>query len=251
MEEDDLPIAAGCRQLLVEPPELLRVRVGAVESEEADVGLRAERVVELPCHVEQLVDPLLARVVVAQRRVELHAGIQQRLVGQLELLPEVLWPLRSVKGVSHCHDEVVLEPPVEYGHLLGSLILRLFAGAEVAQDRELQRSILIRQCYRRFGRGLRGRDHSGCGDDAAVPATSPGPNQEEQQHNGKRMAPAHNDLHSAYLGSTSSMKSAITCACTSSRISQSPMNRYSRSSVSFGIVCSTWGGTVVSGTVSG
>src|ERR1035437_674838 len=114
MEEDDLPIAAGCRELLVEPPDLLRLRVGAVESEEADVGLRAERVVELPFHVEQLVEPLLARVVVAQRRVELHAGIQRRLVGQLELLPEVLWPLRSVKVVSHCHDEVVLEPPVEY-----------------------------------------------------------------------------------------------------------------------------------------
>jgi amidase len=49
----------------------------------------------------------------------------------------------------------------------------------------------------------------------------------------------------------SAMKSAMTCACTSSRISESPINRYSRSSVSSGSVCSTWGGTVVSGTVSG
>src|ERR1017187_7908202 len=119
MEEGDLPIGAGCRELLLEPLDLLRRRVGAVESEEADVGLRAERVVELPFHVEKLVEPLLARVVVAQRRVELHAGIQQRLVGQLELLLEVLRPFRSVKVVSHEHDEVVLESAVEYGHLPG------------------------------------------------------------------------------------------------------------------------------------
>src|ERR1035438_9630309 len=95
MEEDNLPIAAGCRELLLKPLDLLRRRVGAVESEEADIRLRAERVVELPFHVEQLVEPLLACVMVAQRRVELHAGIQQRLVAQLELLLEVLGPLRS------------------------------------------------------------------------------------------------------------------------------------------------------------
>ena len=47
------------------------------------------------------------------------------------------------------------------------------------------------------------------------------------------------------------MKSAMTWACESSRISQSPMKRYPRSSVSFGSVCSTCGGIVVSGTVSG
>src|ERR1035441_6705361 len=95
MEEGDLPIGAGCRELLLEPLDLLRRRVGAVESEEADVRLRAERVVELPFHVERLVESLLARVVVAQRRVELHAAIQQRLVGQLKLLVEVLRPLRA------------------------------------------------------------------------------------------------------------------------------------------------------------
>src|SRR5450755_1575777 len=160
MEEDDLPIAAGCRELLVDPLDLLRLRVGAVESEEADVRLRVEGVVELPFHVEQLVETLLARVVVAQRRVELHAGIQQRLVGDLELLLEVLRPLRSENIVSSRHDQVVFEPPVECGHLVGQLELLLIAYAEVAEDTELERSILVRQCYGRFSRRLEGADTS-------------------------------------------------------------------------------------------
>src|SRR5665811_507637 len=142
MEENDLPIVVRCRKLFLEPPDLLRLGVGAVEGEEADFRLRAERVVELPFHVEQLVETLLARVVVAQRRVELHAGIQQRLVGDLELLLEVLRPLRSEKVVSNRHDEVVLEPPVERGHLFGQLELLLVAYAEVAEDAELELSLI-------------------------------------------------------------------------------------------------------------
>ncbi len=39
-----------------------------------------ERVVALAVHVERLVEPLVRIVVVAERRVELHAGVEQRLV---------------------------------------------------------------------------------------------------------------------------------------------------------------------------
>ena len=53
---------------------------------------------------------------------------------------------------------------------------------------------------------------------------------------------------SLYFGSVSSMKSVITCACVSSRISRSPIKRYSMSSVSFGSVYSTSGGTLDRGT---
>ena len=82
---------------------------------------------------------------VAQRRVELDAGIQERLVGKLELLLEVLRALRSVQVVADQHDHAVLEPPVEFGHLLGELILRLAAGAEIAEHAELERAIPVRQ----------------------------------------------------------------------------------------------------------
>src|SRR5713226_1644537 len=75
MEENDLPIVVRCRKLFLEPPDLLRLGVGALEREETDVWLRAERVVELPSHGKQLVEALLARVVVAQRRVEFHGRL--------------------------------------------------------------------------------------------------------------------------------------------------------------------------------
>jgi hypothetical protein len=40
MEENDLPIVVRCLKLFLEPPDLLRLGVGAVEREEADVRLR-------------------------------------------------------------------------------------------------------------------------------------------------------------------------------------------------------------------
>src|SRR5437867_4387197 len=56
MEENDLPIVVRCHKLFLEPPDLLRLGVSVLEREEADVRLRAERVVELPSHGKQLVE---------------------------------------------------------------------------------------------------------------------------------------------------------------------------------------------------
>src|SRR5450759_1482163 len=251
VEDDDLPIAARGLELLLEPIELLRCGVGGLEHEEADVRPRIEGVVEMPAHVEQLVETLFARVVVAQRRVELDAGIQERLVRKLELHVEVLRALRSDQVVPAQHDRVVLEPPVEFDHLLGELVLRLAAGADVAEPAELERAIPVRQWDYRCGRRLLGLEAGSPGGVVAAPVTDPGHDEEEQEHDERQMTRAHDDLCLGYFGSALSMKSAMTCAWVSSRISQSPMNRYSRSSVSLGSVCRTWGGTVVNGTVSG
>ena len=60
VEERDLPVLAERLQLLLEPRDLLRLGIGALEREEPDVLLRRlERVVELAVHVEQLVEALL------------------------------------------------------------------------------------------------------------------------------------------------------------------------------------------------
>ena len=52
---------------------------------------------------------LLARVVIAERGVELHAGVEQRLVRDLELVREVLRPLRAVDVVADGDDELERE----------------------------------------------------------------------------------------------------------------------------------------------
>ena len=99
MEERDLPIRSAGGELLVEPLQLLLVDVVAVDGEEADAALRLEAVVLLAVHVEVLVEALLGVVMVAERGVELDVGIQQRLVGKLELLPVVAGPFGAVEVV--------------------------------------------------------------------------------------------------------------------------------------------------------
>src|SRR5678815_1452690 len=90
MKEHDLPSRAARRQLLVEPVELCLVDVIAVECEEPNPILRLETVEALAVHVERLVVPLHGGVVmVAERGVELYAGIQQWFIRNRKLLIEV------------------------------------------------------------------------------------------------------------------------------------------------------------------
>src|SRR5438128_1747269 len=215
MEIDDLPVAARRLQLLVEPLDLLRHRIGAFEHEEADVRLRREGVIELPLHIEQLVVALFARVVVAERRVELHTGIQERLVRQLELVLKILGALRSVQVVPHEHDELVLEPFTEFYHLLGELVLGPIARAEVTENGELERAVLVRQRHQLLGRTLLRFDGGRPGGEISVATTGTGHDREEQERNEKVLTCAHDDLAGAdtalrpaiwrYLGSASSM----------------------------------------------
>ena len=152
VEVRDFPGLGGALQLLGGPLDLLRLGIGAVERNEPDVLLRRlERVVELALHVEELVVALLTRVVVAERTVELHAGVEERLVRLFELLLEVLRPLTAVDVVPHENDELVLESLADGGHLFREVVLRLRAGAEVSEDGKLQRAIAVR--HRRRGGG--------------------------------------------------------------------------------------------------
>src|SRR5205085_1558308 len=80
--------------------------------------------------------------------------------------------------------------------------------SEIAEDAELQGSILVRQGYGRSGRSLHGLDN-GAARAAAIAATGPGPSQEKDKCGRRPMPHAHSVLHSRYLGSTSSMQSAM------------------------------------------
>jgi hypothetical protein len=144
MKEGNLPFRVGLRQRLLQPVHLRRGHVGAVEREELGVAL-PERVVALSVHVERLVVPLRRIVVIAERRVELHAGLENRLVRLLELLHEVGRSLAAVHVVAHHDDEVVREARARLGQQLRNLILRAAPRAGIADDGELDGVLRIRQ----------------------------------------------------------------------------------------------------------
>jgi hypothetical protein len=85
---------------------------------------------------------------IPQSRAEFDSGIEQRLVRDLELDLEVLRPLRPVQVVAHQQHQVELELLLHARDLRGHLVLLRFAGAEVAEHAELQRSVLVRHRQR-------------------------------------------------------------------------------------------------------
>src|SRR4051812_4966816 len=117
VKKHDLPILIRSGQLFLEPVNLLRLGISALECEEPDLWGWAKCVIELPFHVKQLVIALLAGIVVTQRGKKPHPSIKQRLVRYLKFIPKVLRPLRSVKVVSDQHDKVILESLMKCGHL--------------------------------------------------------------------------------------------------------------------------------------
>ena len=125
-------------------------------------------------------------------------------------------------------------------HLRSQLVLRAIARAEVTEDGELEGSGPVGQGNWRFhGRLLHDvrHGHGGRGQEGKADDNETGSRSDEAL---KR-----------HFGNTSGMKSAMTCACESSRMRLSPMKRYSMSSLSAGSVCKTCGGTLEIGTVSG
>src|SRR3990170_1234469 len=85
MEKADLPGRVPALELLLDPSQLLRFHVSAVEREEPYV-LFFECVIALSGHVKGRVKSLVRIVVITDRRIEFHARVEQRLVGQLKLL---------------------------------------------------------------------------------------------------------------------------------------------------------------------
>ena len=154
VEERNHPVlAAG--QFLLQPFALLGRRVVGLEGDELHVLLRRlERVVRLATHVERRVTRLLARVVIAERGLELHAGVEQRLVRDVELAAEGFRPFAAVDVVADGDDEQGREDRLHVCHLRGQLVLLLAAVAEIAEDEELERVGPVRQVE---GGGCRGR----------------------------------------------------------------------------------------------
>ena len=85
MKITDLPVRSRIGKFFLEPRQLLRIQVIAIESKEMDIAF-LEGIVLLPIHVKEFVETLIGIVMVTQGSVKLHACIQQRLIGDLELL---------------------------------------------------------------------------------------------------------------------------------------------------------------------
>src|SRR5947207_6224691 len=129
---DDLPFAAGAGEFLLEPLELTRVHRGAVQSEEADAAVRSESVVPLAAHIELLIRALIGGVMIAERRVELHARIQQRFVRQLELSEEIVRRLPAVDVVAQHQDDLEVDLLLELGKAVAGLVLGAPTGSGIA-----------------------------------------------------------------------------------------------------------------------
>ena len=83
---------------------------------------------------------------IAERRVELHAGIEQRLVRLFELRSIVFLAGRSFVDVVAGHQhELVVEALAIRHHLGRDFVLRLVAAAAVADNRELDRAVGVGQ----------------------------------------------------------------------------------------------------------
>ena len=139
VEVADLPVIGRLLERVVEPRQLLRVHLVAVEHEEADVLLRVG-VVPLAAHVEAGVQAVVGTVVVAERRVEDHARRQQRRVRPLELRDEVLRLLPAVDVVAE-HDHQLEREASRAPHSCARPRRTAVRSPVpvVADDRELQR----------------------------------------------------------------------------------------------------------------
>src|SRR5688572_15247768 len=126
VEVGNLPVRTRRGQLLLQPGDLLRIQVVAVQHEEAGISL-LEGAVALSAQVERLVEFLVGIIVVAQRGVELNSGVEQGLVGPLEFLGEILGTLRAVDVVAQQDRKGEREALVISDHLGPDLVLGLVA----------------------------------------------------------------------------------------------------------------------------
>ncbi len=122
MEKRDLPIRPCVLHFFLEPGELIRVHVVAVQREKAHVAL-LEAVIALAAHVEQLIVALIGVVVIAERCIELYPGIQQELVGNFKLLFIIPGAAPAVDVVADHNHKIEGELLARFDHSLGDLVL--------------------------------------------------------------------------------------------------------------------------------
>ena len=76
---------------------------------------------------------------IAQRRVETDAGLEQRSIRPFELVDEIIRVLPTVEVVAEHDHELERKRRAGRSHLLADVELRLRAAAVVADDGKLQR----------------------------------------------------------------------------------------------------------------
>ena len=136
MKIADLPIVfSRIGQFLLDPRQLLRIQVRAVQNEEVDVAF-LEGMISLPVHVEEFVEALIGIVVVSQSRVELYTRVQKRFIRDLELLLKVERTLASVNVVAQHQHESEWELLVKLQHAFRDLVLGWFPRAHIPNGRE-------------------------------------------------------------------------------------------------------------------
>src|SRR5579885_1173432 len=220
MKIADLPGRLRSRKRLAHPLDLLRIHVIAVQRKELGIPF-PEAVVPLSAHVERLVKTFAGEIVIAERGVELHAGVQQSGIRILEFSFEIRGRLAAVEIVAEHDHEVEWKFFVASRHLIGDIILGFLAGSIVADDREPNRSPFLGKLDFRGGR-------------------------REQARQQEQYAEPHKDYRIA-----SGMKSTIRFASRSRRIRSRPATRYSSSGGSFGRLSSRDGGVDCSGNPGG
>src|SRR4051812_34036872 len=144
MKEADLPVGLGVLELPGDPIELLAVHIITVQRKEFRLA-DFEAVVTLSSHVERLVEALIRTVVIAKGSVELHAGIEKRLVRILEFGFEVGGRVAAIDVIAEHEDEVKGELIAVTQHMAGDLVLSRRAGSTVAYDGEANGPGLERQ----------------------------------------------------------------------------------------------------------
>jgi hypothetical protein len=139
MHEHDLPLCCRLRELSLEPVQLPRAHVAAVEREELCRSL-AERIEPFAVHVERLVSHLDGRVVVvAERRIERHFPVHQRAIRLFELQKEIACGLAAVQVIAEHQDERERKFLAGVAQLFAGFVLPAASAPTVANDRKLQR----------------------------------------------------------------------------------------------------------------
>jgi hypothetical protein len=118
----------------------------------------------MPAHVERRIVDRVELVVIAERRLESDACVEQGLVRHIELLQTVGRPLRAIEVVAHHRDQLEWELAMDGRHLLREIELSAVARSAVPEHGELEGVRTIGNRERDAGgmpRGDRDQDHRG------------------------------------------------------------------------------------------
>ena len=136
----DLPIRSCIiGEFLFQPRKLLRIHVIRIENKETDIAF-FEGIVLLSIHVKELIETLVGVIVVAQGGVKLYAGIDQCLIGRLELLYQGLWTFMSVNVVAQHNYKIERKLCPVFHHALRDIVLGFISVSHIPNGGEANRA---------------------------------------------------------------------------------------------------------------